>query len=34
MMVISGGGELGVEGVEVFVSDAILGLPGTTYTGA
>lgn len=34
MMVISGGGGLGVEGVEVFVSDAILGFPATTYTGA
>jgi hypothetical protein len=35
MMVISGGGGLGVEEGEeevVFVSDAILGLPGTTYT--
>jgi len=32
MMVISGGGGLGVE-VEGEVSDAILGLLGTTYTG-
>jgi hypothetical protein len=32
MMVISGGGGLGVEEEVVFVSDAILGLLGTTYT--